>query len=331
MSTKPDSEVDDGEDMPITKTTGSSGGVGVTAVRPPRQTVASRSIRALRSGWWPFITPGLIMVLGFFTVPFLLNIRFAFTDWSGYSDLISFNGLDNFKILIDQGILWQSIKVTLLYAVMAMIAQNVFALSMALALLKSDRINGFFRSLFFLPVLIAPVAAGYIWGAILAPTGPLNGFISLFIPGFDYAWLGHESSALMSLALVDAWKWSGLITLIYIAGLNNIPGELLESATIDGANAWQRFWLIRFPLLAPAFTFTVVVTMLGAINAFDLVAATTRVGPGTATNVHNNAMYNQYGAGFFGVASSLSLVVAILVVLIGLPLIAYLRNREIET
>jgi multiple sugar transport system permease protein/raffinose/stachyose/melibiose transport system permease protein len=82
--------------------------------------------------------------------------------------------------------------------------------------------------------------------------------------------------------------------------------------------------------LAPAFTFTIVVTMLGAINAFDLIASTTRGGPGTATNVLNIAMYNQYGSGFFGVASSLSLVVAILVVAIGLPLIAFLRRREIE-
>ncbi|HUR01837.1 MAG TPA: sugar ABC transporter permease, partial [Nonomuraea sp.] len=222
-------------------------------------------------GWWPFIVPAFALVAGFFTIPFLLNLRFAFTDWSGYSEAISFNGLENFLSLIDQDILWQAIKVTLLYAVMAMILQNVFSLSMALALQRSNRVNGFFRSFFFLPVLIAPVAAGYIWGAILAPHGPLNDFISLFVDGFDYAWLGHGTSALVSLAFVDAWKWSGLITLVYIAGLNNIPESLTEAAMVDGANAWHRFWHIRFRLLAPAFTFTVVVTMLGAINAFDLV------------------------------------------------------------
>jgi multiple sugar transport system permease protein/raffinose/stachyose/melibiose transport system permease protein len=174
------------------------------------------------------------------------------------------------------------------------------------------------------------VAAGYIWSAILAPNGPLNDFISLFAPAFEYAWLGHGTSALVSLAFVDAWKWSGLITLVYIAGLNAIPESLTEAATVDGANGWQRFWRIRFPLLAPAFTFTVVVTMLGAINAFDLIAATTKGGPGTATNVLNIAMFNQYGSGFFGTASALNLVVAGLVIVIGLPLIAYLRRREIE-
>jgi raffinose/stachyose/melibiose transport system permease protein len=290
----------------------------------------SRQRKIRQAGWWPFIVPAFALVAAFFTVPFLLNLRFAFTDWSGYSDAISFNGLENFRALISQDILWQAIKVTLLYAVMAMLIQNLFSLCMALVLQRSNRVNGFFRSFFFLPVLVAPVAAGYIWGAILAPQGPLNSFISLFVDGFDYAWLGHGTSALVSLAFVDAWKWSGLITLVYIAGLNNIPESLTEAATVDGANAWQRFWRIRFRLLAPAFTFTVVVTMLGAINAFDLVAATTRGGPGTATMVLNIAMFNQYGSGFFGMASSLSLVVTVLVIVLGLPLIAYLRRREVE-
>jgi raffinose/stachyose/melibiose transport system permease protein len=282
------------------------------------------------AGWWPFILPASTLVAAFFTVPFLLNLRFAFTDWSGYSDVIAFNGLDNFRGLVDQDILWQAIKVTLLYAAMAMLMQNVFSLAMALALQRPTRVNGFFRSFFFLPVLVAPVAAGYIWGAVLAPHGPLNRFVSLFADGFDYAWLGHGTSALVSLAFIDAWKWSGLITLVYIAGLNNIPESLVEAAMVDGANAWQRFWRIRFRLLAPAFTFTVVVTMLGAINAFDLVAATTRGGPGTSTMVLNIALFNQYGGGFFGMASSLGLVVTVLVIVLGLPLIAFLRRREVE-
>src|SRR3954451_4978441 len=107
------------------------------------------------AGWWPFIIPALVLVIAFFAVPFLLNLRFAFTDWSGYSDVIAFNGLDNFLGLIDQDMLWQAIKVALLYAVMAMLIQNVFSLSMALALQRPNRTNGFCRSCFLLPVLVA--------------------------------------------------------------------------------------------------------------------------------------------------------------------------------
>ena len=176
---------------------------------------------------------------------------------------------------------------------------------------------------------MAPVAAGYIWHAILAPQGPLNAAISLINPGYHYEWLGHPTTALIAVASIDAWKYSGLVTLVYIAGLNSIPKSLTEAATIDGASAWRSFWHVRFRLLAPAFTFSVVVTLLGALSAFDIVQATTRGGPGTSTTLLNVALYTQYGSGFFGMASALSLTVSALVVLIAIPLLAILRRREV--
>ena len=289
-----------------------------------------RSRRGSQPRWWPFVVPAVALTWLLFLVPFLLNIRFAFTQWTGFSDVIAWNGLDNFRTLIDPGILWNAIKVTLIYAVIAMVIQNVFSLGMAVLLQQSNRVNSFFRSVFFLPVLLSPIAAGYIWGAIISPTGPLNHAVGVVVGNFDYAWLGHPWSALASVAFIDAWKWSGLVTLVYIAGLNGIPGSLLEAAKIDGAGAWQRFWRIKFRLLAPAFTFSVVVTFIGALGAFDVVQATTQGGPGNATTVLNVAMFQQYGGGFFGTASSLSFVVTVLVIALGIPLIAFLRGREVE-
>lgn len=295
-----------------------------------RPRVGRTSRRGFHHRWWPFVIPAVALTGLFFLLPFVLSIRFAFTQWTGFSDVISWNGLDNFRSLADQGILWNSIKVTLIYAAIAMVIQNVFSLGMALLLQRTNRVNSFFRSVFFLPVLLSPVAAGYIWGAILSPTGPLNDAIGVAFGNFDYAWLGHPFAALASVAFIDAWKWSGLVTLVYIAGLNSIPDSLVEAAMIDGASTWQRFWRIKFRLLAPAFTFSVVVTFIGAISAFDIVQATTQGGPGNATTVLNVAMFLQYGGGFFGTASSLSLVVTILVIALGIPLIAFLRRREVE-
>jgi raffinose/stachyose/melibiose transport system permease protein len=300
------------------------GGLCSVSARP------SRKARRSRSRWWPFALPAFLLVCAFFLLPFLLNVRFAFTRWTGYAEDISWNGFDNLRSMAEQGILAGAIEATLTYAVIAMIVQNAFSLTLALALQRSDRVNSVFRALFFLPVLIAPVAAGYIWSAIVAPAGPLNRAIGLVVPGFDYAWLGHGFSALATTAFIDAWKWSGLTTLVYIAGLNAIPRSVIESAVVDGANAWQRFWRIRLRLLAPAFTFTIVVTLIGALSAFDIIMATTRGGPGDATTVLNIAVFTQYGGGFFGTASALSLVVTALVAGIALPLIAFLRSREIE-
>jgi multiple sugar transport system permease protein/raffinose/stachyose/melibiose transport system permease protein len=103
---------------------------------------------------------------------------------------------------------------------------------------------------------------------------------------------------------------------------------VIEAATVDGANTWTRFWRIKVQLLAPAFTFNVVVTFVGALSAFDIVMSATSGGPGNATSVLNYALFQQYSGGFFGNASALSLVVTILVVVTAIPLVTWLRRRE---
>ncbi|WP_432970238.1 carbohydrate ABC transporter permease [Dactylosporangium sp. CA-233914] len=285
--------------------------------------------RRSRTRWRWFILPSLVLLLTFFVLPFVLNVPFAFSGWSTYSDDIRFVGLDNFDALWEDGTLRGAILTTLAYAVIAMLVQNTAALSLALVLQRTTRVNSFFRSLFFIPVLISPLAAGYIWRAIVAPEGPMNQFIGLFSPGFDYAWLGHPTTALIGVAFIDAWKWSGLATLVYIAGLNSVPASLLEAAEVDGAGRARRFFSVQFPLLAPAFTFNVATTLIGALSAYDIIAATTSGGPGTATTTLNVALQQQFKAGFLGSASSLGLAVTILVIAIAVPLVAWLRKREV--
>jgi raffinose/stachyose/melibiose transport system permease protein len=130
-------------------------------------------------------------------------------------------------------------------------------------------------------------------------------------------------------AFVDAWKWIGLTTLVYIAGLNGVPKELKEAAVIDGATPWTAFWKVVFPLLAPAFTFNIVITLIGAFNAYDVIAATTGGGPGDSTQSINILLRAQYGLGNFGTASALGLTITAMVVLAAVPLVWWLRKREI--
>lgn len=306
-------------------------------VRPATDVTAAstRGPRRLRrgpsgAGWIWFLLPSVVLLGLFFVLPFLLNVPFAFSQWSSYSDSIPFVGLDNFRLLWDNGALGGAIKVTLGYAVIAMVVQNTVALPLALALRDTTRVNSFFRSVFFLPVLVSPLAAGYIWRGIVDPSGPLNSAIGFVIPGFAYAWLGHPMSALFTVAFVDGWKWSGIATLVYIAGLNSIPASLIEAASLDGANSWQRFWFVRFPLLAPAITFNIVTTLVGAIDAYDVIAAATAGGPGTSTTTLNVAVQQQFSYGYFGTASTLSLTVTLLVVTVAVPLVWWLRKREVN-
>lgn len=309
-----------------------------TPARAPATALPStvaRSDRRRGSGrlhvdtWVWFALPAILFVGVFFLLPLLLNVRFAFSNWTSYSSLITWNGLDNFKSLHEQGYLLQGIWVTAVYAVFAMLLQNVISLTLAYNLREPTLINGIFRTIFFIPVLMSPLAAGYIWRGLLAPTGPLNDFIGLFAPGFAWAWLGETTTALFAVAFIDAWKWIGLTTLVYIAGINSVSREVIESAVIDGANGWQRFWRITFPLLAPAFTFNTVVSLVGAFSAYDVIAATTNGGPGDSTRSLNILLRLQWGQGDFGTASALGFTVTLMVIVVAVPMVWLLRKREI--
>jgi raffinose/stachyose/melibiose transport system permease protein len=304
---------------------GPPGAGGVPAAAGRRKRAGFHGLSAIL-----FIVPSVALIVVFFLAPFLFNTVFAFVNWTSFSNRLSWAGLANFQYIWDLGVLGQAIKVTAIYALVVLIVENVVSLSLAVMLQRTSAVNSVFRTLFFVPVLISPLAAGYIWQAILSPNGPLNTLISAVIPGtFSYEWLGHPFSALICVASVEAWKWSGLTTLVYIAGLNSVPRSVLEAATVDGAGPWTRFWRVKAPLLGPAFTFNLVVTFVGALSAFDVVMSTTSGGPGNATTVLNVALFQQYDQGFFGNASALSLVVTGLVIASAVPLVTWLRRREV--
>lgn len=274
--------------------------------------------------------PATVLASALFIVPLALNTVMAFTRWTSYSSKTPFNGLENFDYLVSQGFLANGVFVTLSYSVIAMAGQNLMAIILALALRETNRINSFFRSLFFVPVLISPLAAGYIWRGVLAADGPLNQTISMAVPGFDFEWLGHTATAIPLVALTDAWKWAGLTTLVYIAGLNSIPKDVIEAAIVDGAGPWQRFRKVTLPLLGPAITFNIAVTLVSALSAYDVIVSMTVGGPGNGTQSLFYTMRSQFGQGFFGTGSALGLIVTALVILIAIPLISFLRRREVE-
>jgi multiple sugar transport system permease protein/raffinose/stachyose/melibiose transport system permease protein len=288
------------------------------------------SKRSRAGSMWPFALPIAVAVASLYFLPLLINGYLAFTDWSGFHSSISFTGLDNLQTLFEQYDLPDQLRLTVIYAVTASLIGNLLALGLALALEKPTRTNQFFRAAFFIPVLLSPLAAGYVWAGILDPAGPLNQAISTVVPGFGFAWLGSSTLAIFLVAAVDAWKWCGFFTLIYIAGLSTVPQELKEAAVAMGANRWQVFRNVKLPFLAPAITYNVTVTVIGAMSTFDIILATTRGGPGNATRVLNVLTLDQFGIGYFGLASATQLVVTVLVTITAIPLIWFLRRRELE-
>jgi raffinose/stachyose/melibiose transport system permease protein len=275
------------------------------------------------------LLPAFLILIVFFFIPNILNFIYAFTDWSAFKNAINWAGFDQFETLASNNLLVSDIRTTIIFAVLVAIFQNVFGLSLALLLERDTRVNRTARAFFFLPVLMSALAVGYLFQALLRPDGALNGALS-FLTGttVSTAWLGSTTWTIVVVALVNAWKWTGLSMLIYLAGLKSMPEDILEAARIDGASWWKTLWGVRFPLLAPAVTFNVATGLLGSLNSFDVVQATTQGGPARSTEVLNIFIYHTFGTGLFALATSMSLILLILVAALAFPVIALLRRRE---
>jgi raffinose/stachyose/melibiose transport system permease protein len=294
-------------------------------LRPGRR---PRSRSRSNQPWW-FALPALAVCGLFFLLPNLLNFVYPFTNWSAFHSDIGFVGLSNFNSILHDGSMARDIRITVEYAVLVALFQNGFGLLLALLLERDTRFNRVFRAVFFLPVLISALAVGYIFRALLAQDGALNSLLTSVGGGsVDTAWLGSPTWTLVVVTLIHGWKWMGLAMLIYLAGLKSMPEDVLEAARIDGSGAWRTFWSIRFPLLAPAVTFNVTTALIGSMNTFDIVQATTGGGPGSETEVFNIYMFRIFGQGLYAQASAMSLVLFLIVLVLAVPVIIGLRRRE---
>ena len=294
----------------------------------PGDARARRTRRDADHPWW-FLVPATAILAVFFFAPTVFNFVYAFTDWSSFKSEINFVGLENIRSLVKSGTLLDSLVVTVTYAALVMVFQNVFGLLLALLLERDTRINRMVRVAFFVPVIMSALAVGYVFQALLKPDGGLNAMLSAVLPGdVGIAWLGSTSWTIVVVALVHAWKWMGLSMLIYLAGLKTIGEDVLEAARMDGAGPWSTFWRIKFPLLAPAVTFNVSTALLGSMNGFDVVQATTEGGPGGSTELLNIFIFRTFGQGLFAQATTMSLTLFFLVALLAFPVITLLRRRE---
>src|SRR5690242_2293678 len=186
--------------------------------------------------WW-FLAPAFAVLIVFFLVPTLYNLIYAFTDWSSFKTAINPVGLQNFRDLLGNGILLKDLRTTVIYAALVALFQNLFGLLLALLLEADTKLNRFARVMFFIPVIMSALAVGYIFQALLKPTGTVNHVLSALTgQHIAYAWLADTRWTLLYVAVIHSWKWMGLAMLIYLAGLKTINPDVLEAARLDGAS-----------------------------------------------------------------------------------------------
>ena len=278
-----------------------------------------------------FIVPALVFYLVFWIPPVLMSFFYGLTNWSGLGDY-DFVGLDNFKFLIKEGTLFNSMRNTIIYAVIVVVWGNLQALALALLLNMKLKARGAFRTIFYIPALFSTIVVAFIWSYVYAPYyGMLYEVLGKVGIGENLNLLGSTSTALIAVAFVETWKTSGTMTIIYLAGLQNIPEEVMESARIDGCSAWQSTIRVKIPMLANTITINVMLGLINGFKSFDYVFALTGGGPGTSSSTLMYSIYKMaFMEGQFGKAEALAAVAFIFILAISVVTLLIMKRKEIE-
>jgi len=259
----------------------------------------------------------------------LIGSWYAFTDWNGIGKA-RFIGLGNFREILRTDATRGALYHTLELAACFVVSVNFIGLALALGLNHAIKSRHFLRSLFFLPVVVSPIAVAFVWRYIFDYYGPLNKTLdAIGLGAWKHPWLADPSWALWTILLVLLWEFSGLTMILYLAGLQTIPDELYEASSVDGATTWTRFRRITLPLLAPAFTVAWTLTLIFGLRLFDQVLGLTGGGPGVATETLATQMWKQtWVLGRFGYGAALGLTLASLIAVLAVSQLLLLRMRE---
>lgn len=275
-----------------------------------------------------YTIPALILVCVVFYIPFFMGGYYSLTQWNGISKKPVFIGIENYRKLFESssGFL-TSLFFTARYTVLFMILANVLALAIAVALTKKFIGVSVFRSMFFVPYIMSMTIVGFIWKFIFS-----QGFAVLYektsLEFLNWSWLGNGKLAFYSVVFVGVWQALGFYIVLYIAGLQAVPTDVLEAATIDGAGNVKKFFLVTLPLLKPSIITCIFMSLTNALKVFDIILALTKGGPGESTysatmDIYREAFQkNNYGLG------SAKAIVFFVIVLVITQLVMMLMNRE---
>jgi raffinose/stachyose/melibiose transport system permease protein len=276
--------------------------------------------------------PALILFVIFIFYPFLKGIQISFTNWDGYNQNYKWIGLSNYKRIFtdpDMGIV---IRNTIIYGVGSALLQNLIGLLYALFLNMSIRTRGFVRTVIYLPVIISSLIMGYIWYFFFQYDGGAINDILLLFQDKPSNLLGQPGVNTWIITFVNIYQYLGIAMVLFLAGLQTIPKDYYEAATIDGAGAFSRFIHVTWPLLAPSFTVSMILNLIGGLKLFDVIVAMTGSGPGYASASMSTLMYLLYfGREDAGYAATIGILMFIMIAVISIIALFLLRRREVQS
>lgn len=278
-----------------------------------------------------FVIPVIIFITIAIYIPFFMSSYYSLTEWNGISSTPHFIGFKNFiNIFTGDSDFITASMFTVKYSILYIVLINVIALFLAVMLDKKLKTVKVQRAIFFIPYIFSLVVVGFVWKFIFS-----QGFDSLYrttgFKIFNWSWLGDPKLAFVSILFVSIWQSVGFYIIIYIAGLQAVPQDALEAATIDGAGAREKFFKITLPMLAPAITTCVFYALVNSIKVFDVILSLTGGGPGGTTysvtfDIYREAFQNNnYG---YGTAKAMLLFGVVLV--ITMVQLKFFKGREVE-
>lgn len=279
-----------------------------------------------------FVVPAVILYVVFFIFPTVSGFYYSFTDWSAASSIIRFVGMDQFVEVFKNPDFGNAMKNTFIYALVTTIGKIAFPLALAVWLTKGLRSRNALRAVYFSPAILNIVAVGLIFQGLLNPhTGFVNQTLrSLHLDFLALGWIGDTTLAIYAACLMEIWRASGITMAIFIAGIQNISSEYYEAADIDGASAWMKFTRVTLPLLMPAITINVLLSVIYGARMFEGVYFLTQGGPGNSSEVMMTMVYKYMGQGLYAYSTALNLILVVLILAIAMPLLSYLKKKEVE-
>ncbi|TCM76680.1 sugar ABC transporter permease [Rhizobium sp. YTUHZ044] len=228
------------------------------------------------------IAPAVLILLGFLLL-FFYGVYQSLTDLRLGRPIVRFVAFANYAALMNTADFWNNVRVTVTYALSAVLLQALFGLAIAKLFASGVSLARWLRPVILLPLVLPPMSVALMWTTMMNPqSGVLNYLLSLVGLG-PFAWISDPATALISVILIDVWTYTPFFALIIFAGLQGITDDIREAARINGAKAWSTFWRIELPLVAPYILIAAVFRLIESFNQFDIIFGTTQGGPGNAT------------------------------------------------
>lgn len=281
------------------------------------------------------MTIGILLYLAVLVLPLLLSFFYSFTNFNLLNATNSFIGVKNYVSMLNDDTFLSTLRFTIETTIIVTLLTNVLGLIIALALNQTGPFYTVLRTVFFIPQVLSSVVIGFIWSGMLnSERGLVNTLlrqVGLIGTDGNISWLGTPNLATLSVIVVCIWQMVGFCTVVYLAALQGVPQDLKDAANVDGANSWQTFYNVTFPLLSPGVTVNVVMLLIMMFKLYDIIQVMTATGPaGSTESLAYYVTRMAFTVNRVGYASAMAVILFIFIAMISAGLGKFLRSREVE-